>query len=79
MRHPLLLSFAWEYVVLNGQGNEEALKMIELYQLLFHADDGHLLGGNIRDVGKSKTTDIYNSSLREVGRSKERSAMSFKE
>ena len=53
--------------------------MIELYQLLFHADDGHLLGGNIRDVGKSKTTDIYNSSLREVGRSKERSAMSFKE
>jgi hypothetical protein len=47
---PLLLSFAWEYVVLNGQGNEEALKMIEKCQLLLHVDDGEILGGNFRVV-----------------------------
>ena len=50
MLQPFLLNFAWEDVLLNGQGNEQALKMIETYQLLLHADDGELLGGNISVV-----------------------------
>jgi hypothetical protein len=61
MTQSLLLNFAWEYVVLNGQGNVEALKVIETYRLLFHAGEGELLGRNLRTVSEStsKANTIY--------------------
>jgi hypothetical protein len=33
-------------------GNEEALKVIETFQLLLHADDVELVGGNIRALSE---------------------------
>jgi len=75
MTRPLLLSFASEDVVLNGQGNEEALKMIETYQLLLHADDGELLGGKIRFVREKIRRTLYYTPLRKVDRRKEHPIM----
>jgi len=47
---PLLLNFAFEYVIRKVQVNEDGLKLNGTHHLLVYVDSGNILGGSVHTV-----------------------------
>jgi hypothetical protein len=53
---PLLFNFALGYAITKVQENQVGLKLNEIHQLLFYADDVNLLNDNIGAINKNTGT-----------------------
>jgi len=47
---PLLFTFALKYTIRRVQSKQDGSKLNGKYQLLVYADDGNILGGNVRTI-----------------------------